>query len=688
MNLRPFAILIGLTISGAALAAASWSATDPTPVPVAITYGHEVDIPMPAAFHVFAPRLVDWDRDGLVDVLATPATANAIYFLRNIGTPKSPRFDFPFGRPPLVGAYRERWTLFDAIEEEQARAADGGGAQGDLASRIGRTFDAADMDGDGDVDLLVSRSGKLAWLRNTGTATAPAWRPVDVVDEAGRPVTFTDFWHTVNPEAVDWDGDGRLDLLCGVWHPSGYVPGDIRILHPREAYGLRSAHIYFLRNVGTAEAPRYAGPVALAADTGVLSGLGIPLSRSVDWDGDGDLDLLVAYYDASIRYYENTGTRTQPRLIDRGLLEADGEPIAHAEAFRPDPSVADLDGDGDLDLVTGGHGRAVLWFENVGTRTAPRLTWRGGLPTRAVATTPLHLGNIITPVTHDVDGDGDRDLLAGNEPGIFLWAENAGTDVRPVFGPAQPLLGTDDRPIELFAKDLGMSMWGPLEDWDERTSPVPVDWDGDGLWDIVTSTMSGRVYWLRNAGSRTGPRFERPGAVQAAAGPLVSLPRSRPGIADWNGDGVPDVILPDARGLLTIYLGERRRQGEPIRLTKTLIPRSPADDGIVMHTSLGDASAGRAQHDVADWDGDGRLDIVVSKRSDRAPRRFRVMWYRNTATPDAPVLEGRELIPDVRSGHEAGLHVVDWNLDGVLDVLTGDQEGRVWFWDGRALKRD
>lgn len=679
--------LLALTALTAALTASVLGVQDESTRPQVIVYGQRVDVPMPAAFHVFAARLGDLTGDGRIDVLAAPATGGALYLLRNIGPGATPRFSFPFSDAPVIGQARGRWTLFDAIDEAQTAAASGPTATLALPDLIGRTFDLADMDGNGRLDLLVSRNGRLTWLPHRGTASSPTWGdPIEVLGDDGDPVRFLDYWHTINPEAVDWDGDGLVDLLCGVWHPSRYVEGDLRELRPRGAYTELSGHIYWLRNVGTREAPRYAAPVALAADTGTLSGLGIPLSRSVDWDGDGDLDLLVAYYDASIRYYENTGTRTSPRLVDRGLLEADGVPISSAEVFRPDPVVADLDGDGDLDLVTAGHGRAVFWFENTGTRTAPRLVNRGPLLVEAQPDTPLHLGNIITPMVFDVNGDGRPDMLAGVEPGMFMWAENVGSRERPIYAAAQPLLDVHGAPVQLYAKDLGLSMWGTLEDWDERTSPVPVDWDGDGLWDIVTNTMSGRVYWLRNTGTRTAPRFEPPRPVETADGPMQSLPRSRPGIVDWNEDGIPDVVLPDARGVLTIHLGTRTASGV-VRLTGRIVPRAENGDAIVMDPHLDHVSAGRLQHDIADWDGDGRLDIVVSRRSDTVPRRFTVMAYRNRGTGAAPVLSPIEVLPDVRSGHEAGLHVVDWNGDGVLDLLTGDQEGRVWFWDGGRLPR-
>jgi hypothetical protein len=302
--------LRGMTIAGAAALAATTAAVMVTsaaepPTPVAITYGQAVDVPMPAAFHVFAARPADWDGDGKIDLLAAPATGGAIYLLKNIGDGKTPRFAFPYADPPLLGRTRGRWTLFDFIDgqygsaAEKARAYSGPATPASPASAasaapavpaagasaigsggadplIGRTFDVADMDGDGDLDFLLARTNQVAWLRNTGSQAKPAWgAPEPIVDQQGKPFVFDDVWATINPESVDWDGDGLNDLILGMWHPSRYGNGaDIRILQPRHAYGRDGGHAYWLRNVGSKTQAKYAAAVALSANTGVIAGLG------------------------------------------------------------------------------------------------------------------------------------------------------------------------------------------------------------------------------------------------------------------------------------------------------------------------------------------------------------------------------------------------------------------------------
>ena len=80
------------------------------------------------------------------------------------------------------------------------------------------------------------------------------------------------------------------------------------------------------------------------------------------------------------------------------------------------PHLADLDGDGDLDLLVGTETEDILFFRNVGTATAPQFEQQ-----------PLEAGTLrynSAPATADLDGDGDLDILAGDLAGGLLYLDN------------------------------------------------------------------------------------------------------------------------------------------------------------------------------------------------------------------------------------------------------------------------
>ena len=148
------------------------------------------------------------------------------------------------------------------------------------------------------------------------------------------------------PYLVDLDGDGLLDLVMG------------------DSLGRVSVY----RNEGSAASPVWQTAQMLTLATGApiqKNYLAIP--EVVDWDGDGDLDLLVgSEYGAIVTFYANTGGAGVPTFEDMGTLEADGaelrlpyEPVPEAPFYTQDytaaPESVDWDGDGDLDLLLGGY---------------------------------------------------------------------------------------------------------------------------------------------------------------------------------------------------------------------------------------------------------------------------------------------------------------------------------------------
>lgn len=579
-----------------------------------------------------------------------------------------------------------------------------------------------DYDGDGDMDIVVACSdtpynGTYLFENSSGNQTCPVFEPAVRLGEGmknatvcyidgnprflspgahypdfkqsayGKPVSlpFKPKFHTGRANQwkfVDYDGDGLLDLVVGASDWRDYGWDDAFNEKGQWTRGPLHGYVYWMKNNGSNERPEYAEPVQVQADGRPVDVYGCPSPNFVDADGDGDLDLFCGEFLDRITWFENVGARTQPRYAAGRFLTHKGH-VIHMDLEMIQVVALDWDSDGDVDLVVGQEDGRVALMENSGRLEArmPQFMPPRFFRQKADA---VKCGALSTPYVVDWDGDGKDDIIAGNTAGYICFIKNLDGGCPPKW--AEPVyLKAGGEVIRIQAGPNG-SIQGPCEaKWGYTVLNV-ADWDLDGLPDILANSIWGKVVWFRNCGTRTAPLLEaaRPVEVQwegPAPKPewnwwnpqgknLVTQWRTSPIVIDMNKDGLNDLVILDQEGCLAFFKREKRNSRllllPPERIFKD-------DSGEPLRLSDRKAGgSGRRKIAMTDWDGDGRIDLIVNgKNAD---------FWRNVgeigefAFKNQGPLGQRKL-----AGHTTCPAVADWNKNGIPDLVLGAEDGFFYY---------
>jgi hypothetical protein len=321
---------------------------------------------------------------------------------------------------------------------------------------------AVDVDGDGDLDVVSASygDGKVAWFENTDAAGTFGGQQVITTNAAGASSLY----------ATDFDGDGDMDILVG-----SFDADTVAWYENTDGAGTFTEHII----------------TTLANGTGTVF--------AADLDGDGDKDVLSAsMYDNKIAWYENTD--------GAGTFGAQQVITTSANSGRAVYAV-DIDGDGDMDVLSASSlNHMIAWYEN--TDGAGTFGAQQAITTSATYTE--------TVFAADLDGDGDMDVLSGHGTGEdgseIVWFEN--TDGAGTFGGEQVITTAVDGVKRISTADL----------------------DGDGDQDVLSaSDNDDKVAWYENDGTGTFGPQQLITTSQNAAKSVHA--------ADLDGDGDKDILV-------------------------------------------------------------------------------------------------------------------------------------------------
>lgn len=572
-------------------------------------------LPFLGGLNIPRPQLVDIDADGDLDLFVQEKSDQIKFFEYNQN-----QAGFP---------YQWRTDHFQSLA-------------------VGEWFRFADLDGDGDQDLLAERRFSLIqFYRNVGTANTPVFRlAADTlfVDD-GSPV-FADRQNI--PNVTDIDCDGQLDLFVG------RLDGKIRRYEVTAIDGngipifvLADEQFQDIEIIGEVSGKRVINAEEGESDLENSRRHGANTITFFDIDDDGDDDMFWGdFFEAGLLYFENKGSCEAPDFSGEPESFPINSPLATSGYNAP--TFGDINQDGRVDLLAGVLGGAFSASANA----ADNLIYYQGqngpemelISNRFLSN--LDFGSDSFPALHDLDMDGDLDLVVGNslDPGNLNTAaalvfENVGTASVPVF-----------QSMGQLTLESGFNF-----------APTFADLDADGDDDMLVGSWLGEMAYYE----KTGLGLTDFTMINAAFLDLPSGSNSVPAFIDIDNDDDLDLIVGEANGTLNFF----ENTG-----TSTAPLFEPAVENWM------DIDVGRRSVPIfRDMDQDGDADLIVGTDQDG------ILFYRNAGSPTQAVFEQESTPFDLPITRRMTPAFNDLDADGDFDLMIGGLEGGLLFYENQAI---
>ena len=356
-----------------------------------------------------------------------------------------------------------------------------------------------------------------------------------------------------------------------------------------------------------------------------------------DVDGDGDQDLVVGVKDGTLKYYRRNAAGAATLFTE---LTGSDNPLDGIDVGEiSDPAFADLDGDGDQDLVVGESNGTLKYYR----QETSGFTERTGVHNPFNS---IDVGTYSIPAFADINEDGKTDLVVGKANGRLNYYLNESTNSTIVFTP----------------KTGGENPFRSIYVGGSHSIPTFADVDGDGDLDLVVGRAAGTLHYYLNKSSESTIIFTGKSGNNNPFNDIDVGNYSAPAFADLDGDDELDLVVGEKDGILNYYLNESTD-------SDTIFTEQTNRVNFFSTIDVGSHSAPT----FADINEDSKLDLVIGESLGI------LNYYLNESSGSTIVFtektNSENPFDGINVGYNSTPAFADINGDGKQDMLVGESYG-------------
>lgn len=649
-----------------------------------------------------SPAWVDWNHDGLWDIVIGKASGQ-ISFYYNRGVPLAPQWELESERFLLIDAGGYASPLFYDLNKDGFSELLVGTSTSNLVYYENREIlktglskipdlDLADVEWQEDYLSILQKMCTDSKLGAEPACLAPLARAFLIPDTVNQDFkTYADFIVKVKKETPVETADPAAETQVATPAKESEFP--LTMANRNQLWLVNRNFLKF---------------------GDFLNGDRRAVVTSGDWDQDGDLDLLIGSQSGNLFAYENVGTIQEPhwRQLTFPAFNAN-------QRTNSAPTLVDIDGDGDFDILVGNRLGKLEFIKNTGTPERPN--WK----IENLLFADIDVGSDSIPTLVDIEKDEDLDLFVGNSRGRIVFYENIGSKTNQRFA-------RQTTRFAILSKEPNMA-------------PAFFDWEEDQDPDLVMGGRAGVLRLVSNDHRKKTPIIQGWKPKESKWSQIETAGLSAPHVADWDQDQKEDLLVGDGDGNVLLWLNRGFKRADEIEVEKPLIVSNSieiiTEDGteVVDAESLSEEPPAEAEAEnlpfdpvyvlidlqylpkiegggaVArrpnnifsrktsaaqelpklmnrkknimhrlvpaffDEDGDGDEDLVIGTREGYL---FHFLNEGNAIEPRWVQVDERFL--GYNSGRNATPVFADVNQDGKMDLVVGNARGTIAYWENKG----